>query len=110
MVLVMFLPQAYAQMRGSHVSVDILTSRLSPRIEAILNAFGAFLGALVLGLLTYVSFDKAWESTMAREIIPGMTYYPMWPFRWFVPLGSGLLALQFLWTTVDRLSRVRKGH
>lgn len=110
MVLVMFLPQAYAQMRGSHVAVDILTSRLSPKMQAILDAFGAFLGALVLGLLTYVSFGKAWECTLAREIIPGMTFYPMWPFRWFVPLGSGLLTLQFLGTTVERLSRARKGR
>lgn len=106
MAIVMFLPQAYAQMRRAHVAIDIVTTRLSPKTQAILGCIAAILGVFVFGVLTWAGGIKAWECTLMKESWVGITYYPSWPFRWFVPLGIGILTLQLACTAIDEFRKV----
>jgi TRAP-type mannitol/chloroaromatic compound transport system permease small subunit len=108
MVVVTFLPQAFAQLRRTHVSVDLLSSRLSPRLSAGIQGTAAVFAVCLFGLLTYVSGYKAWHATVVGEISKGLMNYPVWPFRWFMPIGFGVLVLQFIDTAIGEFSKVVK--
>ena len=108
MVVIMFFSQGYAQKRRAHVSVEILAVRLSLRVQAILEAVGALLGVGFFGLMTVLGFVKAWETTVNQEFWYGIIDYPIWPFRWFVPLGALLLTAQLLCTVIEATGRAMR--
>lgn len=106
MIVIMFLPQAFGQLQKTHVSLDIIISRLPLKLAAIIQGVGAVLGAIIFGLIAYVGWGKAWHATIVGEIYPGVISYPVWLFRWFIPLGLGVLVLQFISTAIDAFSKV----
>lgn len=110
MVVIMFFSQGYAQKRRAHISVEILAVRLSLRTQAFLEALGALLGVGFFGLMTVLGFMKAWETTINQEFWYGIIDYPIWPFRWFVPLGALLLTAQLLYTAKDAFGRALRNR
>lgn len=104
LVVVCLAPLAYVQLYRSHIVVDILINRMSPKIQSYIAISSAILGFLLFALLTWIGFEKAWEATILGEKWYGIVEYPAWPFRWFIPLGTGLLALQLGRTAVDTLT------
>ncbi len=103
LTLVLFLPQGYAQMKRSHITIDLVTARINPEARAVLRIITTILAILVFAILTWACGQKAFESTMAREEWMGLIYYPAWPFRWMLPLGLGLFTLQLIVTVVDEV-------
>lgn len=99
---------AYAQIDDSHVRVDLIQSRWSPRGKAwvdLLVTWPVFM--LGLGILAYASFN--WTMT---AYITGVTSGsrwdpPLWPVRALVPLGSAMLVLQGLATIVRDVRTIR---
>lgn len=104
MVVVMFLPQAFAQMRKAHVAMDLLNDRMGPRARAVIEGIAAVFAICVLAGLTYVSWGKAWHATAIGEMSGGGVAYPVWLFRWFLPLGLGVAILSFVDTAVNCFS------
>lgn len=106
LAIAMFLPQAYVQMRRAHVSIDIITNRLSPKTQAILGGIAAVLGVFAFGLLTWAGWQKAWDATILKEAWVGIINYPAWPFRWAIPLGTGVFTLQLISTAIDEFRKL----
>lgn len=110
MVVIAFLPQAYTQLNRRHVSIDLFLNRIPPKRAYIFNAIGALLGAGFFGLLTWLTWREAWHSTVIREFWMAEINYPIWPFRWMLPIGIGLLAIQFLRTGIEEIERIFQGR
>ena len=109
LVVVMFLALAYAQRHGRHIAIDVITRFLPKRVQNILTGVGAVLGAACFALLAWYSWREAWHCTQVNEVWSGIIDYPVWPFRWVVPVGSAALMLQFLLTAVDNFFSGNKG-
>jgi TRAP-type C4-dicarboxylate transport system permease small subunit len=107
LALIMFLPQGYAQIRKSHVSIDLITSHFPLKAQAVMGIIAALLGIFIFGLITWGSIQKAWQSTLIREVWIGVYDYPAWPFRWFVPLGFGMFTIQLVQTAIEEFAKVR---
>jgi TRAP-type C4-dicarboxylate transport system permease small subunit len=105
-----YLPQGYVQMRRRHISISFVIARLSKRAQAVLNGIAAFLGFGFFALLTWLTCQEAWISTLHREFWMADINYPVWPFRWLVPLGVGLLAAQFLETGITAFNQQPEGE
>lgn len=105
LAILMFSSQGYAQMRRVHLVVDFFTPRLNQKTQTVLSIIWAALGVGIFGLLTWLGFKAAWKYTLVGEIWFGIIDYPAWPFRWFVPLGAGLAAAQFLRTAIDEFGK-----
>ena len=77
----------YCQLRGANIIVDFFTTRASRRTQALLDAFGAALYALVLGVVAWRSAAGAIAIKAANEttMIMGV---PLW-------YGYGLMAPAF---------------
>ena len=108
MVLVMFLPLAFGERRNANISVDLVSRLLPVRLRTILEAIGAVLGVATFVLITWLGVGTALYSTSVGEYWPGIVNYPVWAFRWIVPIGSAVAALQFLFTVIDKLKSLEK--
>jgi TRAP-type C4-dicarboxylate transport system permease small subunit len=103
MVLVMFRPLAFGERRNANISVDLVARLFPSKVRSLLEAIGAILGVAIFALITWLSVGAARYSTSVGEYWPGIVSYPVWPFRWIVPIGTGVAVFQFLFTAIDKL-------
>jgi TRAP-type C4-dicarboxylate transport system permease small subunit len=103
LTILVFFPMGYVQMKKAHIVVDLVTSRLNERTAAILRIITSIMAVLVFVVLTWACGQKAWSSTLSREEWMGLIYYPAWPFRWTLPIGMGIFALQMVLTSIDEI-------
>jgi TRAP-type C4-dicarboxylate transport system permease small subunit len=108
MILVMLLPLAFGERRKANISVDLVARLFPVRLRTILEAIGAVLGVAIFVLITWLSVETARYSTQVGEYWPGIVSYPIWPFRWIVPVGTCIASLQFLFTVIDKLKSLEK--
>jgi TRAP-type C4-dicarboxylate transport system permease small subunit len=101
LVISLFFPQAFAQLKRSHITIDLVTSHLKPRTRTLLKFVSAILGILVFAVITWACGQKAWAATLTKEEWMGIIFYPAWPFRWCLPIGMGLFTLQLIVTAID---------
>jgi TRAP-type C4-dicarboxylate transport system permease small subunit len=104
MIAIIFLPLAAIQRRRLHIVVEILTQHFGPRLRAVLEAFSDLLMAAFAGAIAWVSAEEAIKLTALGEVIelPHIFIY-IWPVRWFIPVGFGLMGLVALLQVVGRV-------
>jgi TRAP-type C4-dicarboxylate transport system permease small subunit len=105
MVPAVFLPLMFVQMKREHVFVGVVTLGLPLRYQAFLDGAAALVGVLIFGLLTWLGLAKAIDSFAVQEYRVAIISVPIWPFRWMIPLGTGLLVFQLVLTAVHEFSR-----
>ena len=95
LVAITFLGLAYSQVKKDHVSVTLLTEKLTPRTVSIM-ASGTYLLCLVITILI------TWQSVIRAEVLrtdgttSDLLLIPTYPFMWIVVFGSALLCLALL--------------
>jgi TRAP-type C4-dicarboxylate transport system permease small subunit len=102
MVMVIFLPLAYVTRHGGHIMVELFTQRWPKRRIAALDAI---VGAVCLALVVWftwetvvaaqISFDQNEQWPTAADLVT------VWPSRWFLPIGLGLMAIYMLCRMID---------
>ena len=90
------LSGGYILFTGGHVNVDILTCRLSPKTQAILDIITSFLFFVFCGMLIYYGGSLAWESLSTFETSESAWDVPIYPIKLMIPTGAVLLMLQGL--------------
>ncbi|MGE3934511.1 MAG: TRAP transporter small permease [Rhodospirillaceae bacterium] len=94
MVAVAFLPLAYVTRADAHITVTLFTNRLSPRASRWLDQTVRAVVFVVLALLVVYTVDEALFRTDQGEIRDaGNVLLPVWPSRWFIPIGAAAMAL-----------------
>ena len=105
MIPAVFLPLMFVQMKREHVFVRVVTAWMSSRQQAFLDALAALVGILLFGLLTWLALGKAIDSFWSGEYRVALISVPIWPFRWMIPLGTGLMVLQLVLTAIEEFAR-----
>ena len=105
MIPSVFLPLMFVQMKREHVYVGVVTMGLSVRTQSFIDAMAALIGVVLFGFLTWLAVEKAIQSTAVWEYRIAVMAVPIWPFRWIIPLGTGLLVLQLVLTAREEFSR-----
>lgn len=105
MIPAVFLPLMFVQSKREHVFVGVATIGLPNRVQCFLDAMAAIIGMLIFGFLTWLAFVKALDSTMINEYRVAIISVPIWPFRWVIVLGTGLMVLQLLMTAIEEFGR-----
>lgn len=95
LVFIVFLGMAYTQRAGSHIRVEFLTLKLSPRARAVLDLVSYTLGILLYAAIFYQGFRWAYLAFELGDYTPGLVAIPRWPSMFAVPFGALLLCLQF---------------
>lgn len=102
MVAIVFLPAAYIWRIGGHVRVDLLQRQLPVKWREILEVF-ICIGVLTIGLaVTWSTGERAALSWQMREVIltSSANFYSLVPSRILVPVGTGLLCVEVLFSLV----------
>ena len=105
MVPAVFLPLMFVQLKREHVFVGVVTLGLPLRTQAFLDGVAALIGVFVFALLTWLGVVKALDATSVWEYRIAIISVPIWPFRWLIPFGTGLLVLQLILTAMHEFGR-----
>ena len=92
---VFMLGVGYVMLRNQHVRIDFISSRLSPRTNALIDAIGIVVFTIPLSIimidLGWPLFQRAFESGETSQNAGGLI---RWPVLGLVPLGFFILLLQ----------------
>lgn len=102
MVVAVFFTIAYAQQEKAHVSIDILTMKLSTRGKVVVNNILYLLSLEILILTAWQSFKYA-QYTAAGNISILQLNIAMWPFAAIVPFGFAMLILMIIRDTLSNI-------
>lgn len=105
---VFMLGAGYTLLHNAHVRIDVLSSRLSRRTNAIVDLLGLVLVLLplcaILVELSWPLFLRAYQSGEMSQNAGGLI---RWPVLLLMPAGFALLALQGLSEVVKRVAFLR---
>jgi TRAP-type mannitol/chloroaromatic compound transport system permease small subunit len=102
---VFLLGAGYALLHNDHIRIDIVSSRLSPRVQGWIDVFGTifflFPMAIFILYLSWPIFVNAWVSSEMSSNAGGLI---RWPARLLVPSGFFLLSLQGISELIKRIA------
>ncbi|OLO26607.1 hypothetical protein BTR23_22555 [Alkalihalophilus pseudofirmus] len=101
--MTIFLGLAKTQERKQHIGVSILGQYLPSRIVNLLSIPIYGICMVFFGWLTYIYGGKAYESYVTSEVIAGITRIPIFPLKFVMVLGLGLLAIQLFTDLVKEI-------
>jgi TRAP-type mannitol/chloroaromatic compound transport system permease small subunit len=83
----------YALYSRSHIAMDLLYGRWSPRRKAIVDLFTALLFFFFIGALLWLGGEYALKSAMRLELSRSAWHPPIWPFKMMMPVGALFILL-----------------
>lgn len=96
MVYLTFLGAAWVLRRDGHVSVDIITSNLSPKAHRWVMTLSSLVGALVCFVITWFATKAVLLSLQRGIMVAAELEIPRAVNLWVIPFGCLLLGLEFL--------------
>ena len=107
---VFMLGVGYVMLRNAHVRIDFISSRLSKRTNALIDAIGIVIFTIPLSFimidLGWPLFARAWTSGEMSQNAGGLI---RWPMLLLVPLGFAILLVQAVSELIKRIAFLR-GH
>lgn len=100
----------YVLMIKGHVSVDLLPHYLSPLGRARLKLLCAFVGIAFCAILLWSSLVLWYESWEGEWLSETVWAVPLWIPYAALPLGFGLMLLQYIAELIDRMKVVREAE
>ena len=103
---IVLLGWAHTQATDGHVRVELVLSRFSPRVRAIINSVTLFLSLVLFSLIVWQGAMTAishWESQRLMPVI----MVPIAPFELLVPLGALVLCLVLIIQLICTISKIR---
>lgn len=105
---VFMLGVGYVMLRNAHVRIDFVSSRLSKRTNAWIDAIGIVVFTIPLSLimiqLGWPLFERAWTSGEMSQNAGGLI---RWPVLLLIPLGMALLLMQTVSELIKRIAFLR---
>jgi tripartite ATP-independent transporter DctM subunit len=95
LVVIVYLGLAFVQVKKAHISVTIVTEKLSARAVAVLESATYILCLGIFVLITWQCAVKA-EVLRADGTTSDLLLIPNYPFMWVVVFGSAVLSFVFL--------------
>jgi TRAP-type mannitol/chloroaromatic compound transport system permease small subunit len=102
---VFMLGVGYVMLKNAHVRIDFISSKLSKRTNAIIDAVGIIVFTIPLSLimidLGWPLFERAWTSGEMSQNAGGLI---RWPVLLLVPLGFLILLAQSISELIKRIA------
>ncbi len=90
------LAGAIALLEHAHVNMDLFYNKLSTRGKAILDIATSPLFFLFAGVLLWQGGNLWWRSMASLQRSESVWHPPIYPYKFMIPLGVGLVLLQGL--------------
>lgn len=93
MVSIVFLAFPFVELRHEHVSVDLFFQKFPHALQIGVYALGSVLAMIYYGVFCYQTTIDALKATNELETVMANILFYVWPSRWALPIGSGILVL-----------------
>lgn len=103
MVMVVFLPAAFVELKDESIVVDLLFFLLPDKLQAALLVLGDLLTTTFFALLSYRSFLDFMHSFATSEVHMGSHFIMVWPAKGLLPLGFAAAGVFVLVRAANRL-------
>ena len=107
MIIVVFLAVAYTASQRGHVAIELVTTRLPQRVQAILDVFTTFLSLVFIILVIWrstVRGNTMWHDNHVTVVLG----IPIFPFLYLIAFGCLLLAVVLIANILDSLAQAIK--
>lgn len=102
---VFMLGVGYVMLKNAHVRIDFISSKLSKRTNAIIDAIGIVIFTIPLAIimidLGWPLFQRAWTSGEMSQNAGGLIRWPAW---FLLPAGFMILLLQAVSELIKRVA------
>ncbi len=98
---------AYTYTQKGHISIDIITSKLPPRLREGVTVITTFLGVVIFSLLVWQLFTLAERTQLNGEISQTLAI-PIFPFIYCIAIALILMCLVLLLDLVKSIGRLLK--
>ena len=99
---------ADCEIRGAHVTVDILVDRLPPRLRALLVSIAYIVTIGVFSLIAWQSFARGARYMNLAGEASEVLGIPFWPFLMALGFSFGMLCLTLLLHLLQNLKNLMK--
>lgn len=96
MAVEVFLGLAHAEATGVHVRMSLATNAMPFRVRRAVKSLGMFVCMIGSVWFAWASTLRAIEATAVGEVKPGLLRFPVWPARWAIAVGFGVLVVEYL--------------
>lgn len=105
MVLVAFLPLAWAERRGEMISIEVFAGIMPPPMKRWVAVFVALVTAAAYAVLTYTTWLVALREFGTRAFVISLNVaIPTWPSYFILPAGFALAAFVSLYRALQAVS------
>lgn len=110
MVVGAFMAIAYNQSKRGHISVELITSRLTGSTRIIFDLISYFFSFAFFLLIAWQGWKYGLHSLKVLEYESGLINFPVYPSKLLLALGASMITLQCLVDFMrDFKKLVRKG-
>jgi TRAP-type C4-dicarboxylate transport system permease small subunit len=96
MIGIVYLSIAYIQAVKGHIRIEVGSAWLPKKFQIAMDIFGYAIGLALFSIIAWRSGQLAWEAWITKDYTMGVVYFPLWPAKSIVPIGTGLLCLRLL--------------
>lgn len=96
MVLVVFLPLAYVELKHEHISADLFVRLMPVKVQRVIYIFGSLISLAFFTGLAFQTLQDAINAWRIDEVIMGSIYVSVWPAKFSLPFGFLAIALVLL--------------
>jgi TRAP-type C4-dicarboxylate transport system permease small subunit len=111
MVMVTALPFAYVTRSQGQITVELFTNWMPLRWRALLEALVGVITLVYVCVFTWKTGEEAVSKYLIGEVRDaGVAQLIVWPTRWFLPLGFGVMGLAVAMRIVDDFRKFLRGR
>jgi TRAP-type C4-dicarboxylate transport system permease small subunit len=107
LAIIVLTAVGYTQVKGEHISIDIFITKLSPRVQAIIDSVTNFLSLTMFALVTWQTIKYA-QLLYESHDVSGVLRLPVYPFLIVVAIGSFMFCLAMLSSFFQTLKKAVK--
>jgi len=104
-VLAVFLPLGYVELKSEHIRVDLFAQMMPNWAQLALYVLACIAGLVFFGMLAWQSGIDAIRSTQRAETIMSNFLFYIWPSRWALPIGFVGMCLAILSNLLRAIQR-----
>lgn len=109
MVYITFLAAPWVLARRRHIAVDLLQESLGPQTRPLLGAVLGLVGFLYNAGFTWLAWSELARILARDSQFSDAILVPQWTIYWVLPVGSGLMALEFALNGIEDLRAYLRG-
>lgn len=97
MVAIVFLPLAGVEGKNSQIRVELLIQHMNYTARRVMAVFATLVSMVYFAGITWRTWGDAMDKYRIGEYVMGDSQVTVWPGRFFLPLGCGLLTIYLLY-------------